>query len=76
MKTTTLRWRKFSPIDRDFPIYELVDGDTIVLDLTRDEDGNFEVAFHDGARGRSLDLATLERLLEEAKNFLLREEAD
>ncbi|WP_437576752.1 hypothetical protein [Sorangium sp. So ce887] len=76
MNSAMLRWRKFSALDRDFPIYELVDGDAIVLDLTGDERGNFEISFHDGARGRVLDLATLERLLAEAKSLLMQEEAD
>jgi hypothetical protein len=70
MSVETLRWRKFSPIDRDFPIYELVDGDQVVLDLTRNERGDFEVSFHEGASGRVFELVALDELLAEAKRLL------
>lgn len=73
MSVGVLRWRKFSPIDRDFPIYELVDGDQVVLDLTRNVRGDFEVSFHEGASGRILELAALDELLAEGKTLLLQE---
>ena len=57
MSGTKLRWRKFSPIDRDFPIYELMDGEVIVLDVTKGKNGSFEIGFHEGqASGRVFDL--------------------
>jgi hypothetical protein len=66
MTRHSLRWRKFVPIDRDYPIYELVDGETILLDVTKTED-RLEIAFHEGAAGRVLDLATLEALVADVK---------
>ena len=69
MTRPALRWRKFAPIDREEPIYELVDGDTILLDVTQAR-GRFEIGFHEGAAGRVLDLATLEALLAEVKEAL------
>jgi len=67
------RWRKFSPLDRDSPIYELLDGDVIILDVAQDKSGNLEIAFHEGASGRILELAILEQLLAEAKRLLAPE---
>ena len=72
--TPALRWRKFSPIDRAAPIFELLDRDgVILLDLTLDENGQLELAFHAGAAGRMLRVATLEAALAAGK-ALLRDE--
>ena len=68
-----LRWRKFSPIDRDFPIDELLDGDLIILDVTKGDSQKLEIAFHDGASGRVFDLETIERLVAEVKQALERD---
>jgi len=64
------RWRKFSPLDRSSPIYELVEGEDVVLDVTRNGEGHLEIAFHEGAPGRVYDLDSIERLLAEAKRLL------
>jgi hypothetical protein len=69
-KETATRWRKFSPIDRDDSIFELVADDVIILDLKRSESGGFEVTFHEGASGKSFDLATLLRLIETGKSLV------
>jgi hypothetical protein len=65
-----LRWRKFSPIDRDWPIFELVAGEVIILDVTKGNDASLEIVFHEGALGRSFDLPTIERFLAEVKTLL------
>jgi hypothetical protein len=70
-----LRWRKFSPVDREFSIYELMDGDVVILDVTKGEHHSLEIAFHDGASGRVLDLVEIERLLSEVKILLANEKA-
>ena len=70
MSSSRLRWRRFSPIDRDFPIYELLDDDVIVLDVTKDEHGTLTMAFHEGASGRVLDLEVIEQLIAEVKKLL------
>ncbi|HEY8210634.1 MAG TPA: hypothetical protein VIG99_24290 [Myxococcaceae bacterium] len=74
MSDADLRWRKFSPLDRDFPIYELMDGEVIVLDVTRGENQSLEIAFHEGAAGRAFDLKLIERLIEEVKVRLAQED--
>jgi len=74
MSDSQLRWRKFSPIDRDYPIFELVDGDVIVLDVTKDANEKFEISFNQGAVARIFDLGVIERLLAEVKILLSQEE--
>jgi hypothetical protein len=70
MNNIQLRWRKFTPIDRDFPIFELLDGDIIILDVAKGDSGAFEIAFHGGASGRVFDLGMIERMIEEVKVLL------
>lgn len=74
MSGAKLRWRKFSPIDRDFPIYELMDGDVIVLDVTKGKNESLEIAFHEGASGRIFDLSTIEGHIAEVKSLLAKED--
>jgi hypothetical protein len=70
MTATPLRWRKFSPIDREYPIYELMAGEVVLLDLALRDDGGIEVGFHGGATGRVLDLAVLEDMIRQGKQLL------
>jgi len=67
-ETQPLHWRKFSPVDREQPIFELVDVDIVILDITR-SDGAVEIAFHQGAAGRTFDFDTLRTLLDEGKRL-------
>lgn len=69
-----LRWRRFSPIDRDLPIFELVDSGLIILDVTKDDAGNLAIAFHDGAVGQALDLRMFERLITEVRALFAQED--
>ena len=62
-----MHFRKFSPIDRDSPIFELVDGTVVLLDVSKNDKGIIEVAFHDALRGRVLEWGLLERLLTEGR---------
>jgi len=42
-----VRFRKFSPVDREYPIFELVEGDNILLDVSSSDDRVLEVALHE-----------------------------
>lgn len=77
MTDHTLRWQKFAHVDAVFPTYELVDHDNaIVLDVTRTEDGDIKVTFHESALGRTLDFSVLERLMTQARVWLEAAEPD
>lgn len=73
MSDQSLRWRKFSPLDRDSPIFELLAGDVVILDVAIRDPGSFEIAFHSGASGRILDIDDFEKMLGEAKELLRKE---
>ena len=60
-----LRWQKFAPVDRDTAIFELLLGNTIVLDLSRDDGGKVVVTFHGHDRAGACPYESLlERLAE------------
>jgi hypothetical protein len=75
MSTTAIKWRKFSPIEREHPIYELVHNDAIIFDVTMDDDGKLRIAFHDGASGHVFDLDVIERLIADVKVRLEEDKA-
>jgi hypothetical protein len=64
-----MHFRRFSAIDRENPISELVDGTTILLDVSKNDQGTLEVAFHGALQGRVLSLELLERLLGEGRRL-------
>jgi hypothetical protein len=74
--THHLRWRKFSPLDRRYPIYELTVGEELVLDVTRSAAGVFEVRIEQSGVGRTFNLDEVMRLLAEAREMLANESGD
>lgn len=60
-----MHFRKFSPIDRDHPIFELVDGDEILFDVSLGDHGRLQVAFHEAIGNRVLECGTLLSILRE-----------
>ena len=67
---TKLRLRKFSPIDREYPIYEIVVGDDVLFDVGRNDAGDFEFASHPASGGRVVPLLDIITLMQEAKRML------
>jgi hypothetical protein len=65
-----LHFRKFSPIDKKYPIFELVEGDVVLLDVSANENGEIEVAVHEGAANRVLSLDVLTGLLEQGRKLV------
>lgn len=51
-RTPQYRLRKVSDIDRDYPLFELLDGETILADFSLSNAGELEIAFHPGIQGR------------------------
>jgi len=71
--TRTLQIRKFTPIDRDFAIYEILQGDEVLADITPSVPGEYEIAFHPACSGKILALQSFLDAIGQAKQ-LLREE--
>lgn len=65
-----LRIRKFSPIDREWPIFEVMDGDCVLFDVTKSDTGDLELAFHDGAKDKVVPLDEVMRVIQEATELL------
>jgi hypothetical protein len=61
------RWRKATDIRREFALFELMDGDTPVLDVGFSDDGIFEVAFNPTIGGTVVEWGQLLKLLGEGK---------
>lgn len=59
-----MRFQKFFPLDRPYPIFELVDGSDVLLDISKRQDGVIEIAFHGSIGSRILALDQFEELLE------------
>jgi hypothetical protein len=63
-------FRKFSPIDREHPIFELVEDDTVLFDISRSDAGEVEVALHAGGANRIFAHNELIRLLHEGRRLV------
>ncbi len=68
-----LRLRKFSPIDREYPIYEIVQGQVSLFDVGRNDAGDYEIAFHPASSGKILSLDAVKALIREAEQLLSEE---
>ena len=70
-KITDYRLRKFSPIDRDTPIFEVIYEDKIVLDISKNEDnGSYEVMFYADAANKSITVELLNEIIEKGKELI------
>lgn len=65
-----IQFRKFSPIDREYPIFELVEGDDVLLDVSVSDDGVLEVALHEAGGGKIFTLDDLHAILLHGKRLL------
>ena len=70
-----VRFRKFCPVDREHPIFELVEGDEVLLDVSSSDDGVLEVALHEASRGKVFKLDDLYAILMQGKRLLEEEMA-
>jgi hypothetical protein len=58
-----VRFRKFAPVDREYPIFELVEGDDVLLDVSSSDDRVLEVALHEASRGKVFKFDDLHAIL-------------
>src|SRR5262249_30732235 len=65
-----VRFRKFAPVDREYPIFELVEGDDVLLDVSSSDDGVLEVALHEASIGKVFKLDDLHAILMQGKRLL------
>jgi len=72
MADLKLRLRKTSPIDREYSVYEIVDGQGDVLfDVGKSDEGVYELSLFDSRGcGRILVLHDVLSLIEEARHLI------
>jgi hypothetical protein len=74
-KIEKVRYRKFFPIDRDSPIFEVLSSEEIILDISKDDgSGEFEVMFHKDACNKYLSADLLIEIVENGKKLIVDEE--
>ena len=75
-----VRLRKFYPVDRESPIFEVMLDDQVIFDVARtvdtDPSSEFEIAIHQGAAGVRITLGALNDILYAAKKLITEGEAD
>jgi hypothetical protein len=70
-----VRFRKFASVDREYPIFELVEGNDVLLDVSASDDGVLEVVLHEAGRGKVFKLDDLYAILTQGKRLLEEEMA-
>ena len=69
-----LKLQKFVPIDREFPIYEIIDAEgNVILDVSRSDNGTIELGLQPLGSGRVIPLKEVLHLIDEATTLLERE---
>lgn len=69
----TYRWRKTTDINRENALFELLDGETPVLDVGFTDEGDFEVAFNPSIGGKVMEWERLLKLLDEGRALAERD---
>ena len=64
------RWRKFSDINREFALFELVtDDNQSILDVGFSDGGVLEVSFDDKVVGLVIEWSRLQEIIEEGRKL-------
>ena len=63
------RFRKCSDVRSEYPVFELLDGNVILMDIGLSDSGVLQVAFHEGIANRILESEELIRILEEGRSL-------
>jgi len=72
-RVATWRLRKCSDVGREYAYYELLHGETVLLEVAATDAGEIEVLFETGAPGHLFSLVDLERALAEARELIKQE---
>ena len=66
MVTEIMKFQVFSPIDRKFPIFELLDDDDkTILDISKNDIGVIEVSFNGNISSRVYEISVFLKFLKE-----------
>jgi hypothetical protein len=65
LEKVPMHFRKFSPIKRKYPIFELIDGQKVLFDVSKNDSGIIEIAFGEAVTAVTFDLDQFNSLLQE-----------
>lgn len=69
MNAVGYRWRKTTDINRECALFELLDGETPLLDMGFTDKGVVEIAFNPCISGRIVELEQFLELIQEGKTL-------
>lgn len=67
------RWRKTTDINREHALFELLIGETPVLDLGFTDEGICEIAFNPSIGGKVIECEDILKLLDEGRSLAERD---
>ncbi|KGD61407.1 hypothetical protein Y5S_03745 [Alcanivorax nanhaiticus] len=73
MDNVSYRWRKTTDINREYALFELLEGETPVLELGLSDEGILEVVFNPSVSGRIFELEHFLKLLDEGRALAERD---
>lgn len=75
-KIDKYRVRACSDINLELPFFEVLDDeDTIIMDISKTDEGEFHILFYDGCSSKIIPLSLLEEIISEAKKLIAAEES-
>ena len=66
-------WRKTTDINREYALFELLDGETPMLDVGFNDEGSFEVSFNQSIGGKVMEWKQLLAILDEGRALAERD---
>jgi hypothetical protein len=63
------RWRKTTDVNREYAIFELMEGEKILFDVAFSDAGIFEIGFNHEIAGALIEWEKLQKMIEEGKRL-------
>jgi hypothetical protein len=67
------RWRKVTDVGREYALFELMCGETVLLDLGFSDDGRLEISFDTNICGKTVRWDEFADLLKEGETLAMRD---
>lgn len=69
----TYRWRKTTDINREYALFELLNGQTPILDVGFTDEGTFKIGFNPSIGGEVVEWEQFLKLLDEGRTLAERD---
>jgi len=67
------RWQKTTCVDREYPLFELLDSEIAILDIGFSDEGDLEIGFNSHVGGKVVEWTRFLKLLGEGKELAERD---